>query len=67
MKKIRCTIYLLVAVDREIRARAERRGISISEVVNEAILGGPPAPAAEGESWRMPSAPIGAAYVPPRR
>jgi len=59
---VRRTIYLTREADAVVREQASRRQMDLSEVINEAILGGPVS--APGECWKMPEAPIGSSYVP---
>ncbi len=59
---VRRTIYLSRKADQLVCERARRQNMGFSDVINEAILGGP---ASEpGECWRMPEAPIGSVYLP---
>jgi len=65
---VRRTIYLSRKADRLVCERARRQNMGFSDVINEAILGGPVSgPVFEpGECWRMPEAPIGSVYLPSR-
>jgi len=59
-KKCRLHVYVSPEAAKAVRLRAERRHLTISDIIEEAIFGGPPPPEPTSmESWRMPPAPIG--------